>query len=274
MAGDNAVLTDRKVIEVSGPDARSFLQRLITNDVDGLEAGQARYAALLTPQGKIVADFLVVASDGRFLLDAPAAVASDLARKLSLYRLRAKVEVVDRSDTYAVLAFASGAPAQDAIVTYADPRNDALWHRAIVRRAQADVSAPADRTAYDANRIQAGVPESGVDYAFGDTFPHEANLDRLSGVDFRKGCYVGQEVVSRVEHRGTARKRIVAFSFEGPAPAPGSDIRIEDTTIGTFGSAIAGRGLGLVRLDRLEEAVAARLEVTAAGIVLRPAVTG
>ena len=272
MRVDRAALADRGVIEVSGVDARALLQRLVTNDVDQLEPGKARYAALLTPQGKIISDFFIVADprgDGtRFLMDVPSSTKGDLVKKLTLYRLRAKVEVRDRSDELAVMAIADGVAVDGALV-FADPRADGLWNRAIV--AKADLGGEvgdAGRWAYRQHRIAAGIPEGGLDFAYGETFPHEANLDRLHGVDFKKGCYVGQEVVSRVEHRGTARKRVVGVGFEGDAPDVGSDIVLDGGTIGVMGSAVDGLGLALLRLDRAEEARRSGTPVTAAGITL------
>lgn len=279
MQTDRAVLTDRTVVEVSGPEARDFLQSLITNDVETLKAGSARYAALLTPQGKIVADFFVVAPEAQgsdvFLLDVAHTLAGDLVRKLTLYRLRAKVTIADRSGSLGVVAFAASGQPEMIVQAFADPRGEALWHRAIVA---IDGPLPhgddAGRWAYREQRIRAGVPEGGLDFAYGETFPHEANLDRLHGVDFRKGCYVGQEVVSRVEHRGTARKRIVSLAFDGEAPPVGSEILADGLAIGTMGSSIEGLGLGLIRLDRVEEARHEHGRVMAAGVPLRLAGPG
>lgn len=251
-----AVLTDRAVIAVGGEEARSFLQRLLTNDVDKLAPGEARYAALLSPQGKIVTDILVLAlpGDEGFWLDTPAVAAADLVKRLTLYRLRAKVTIVDRSDAFGVVAFA-GAPPPDLLQLFDDPRDPGLWRRGIAARTQLTaLAARSDPAAYHDRRIRAGVPEGGLDFAFGDAFPHEANLDRLHGIDFRKGCYVGQEVVSRVEHRGTARKRIVKASFEGAPPPAGTAITAGGLVIGTMGSGTAGHGLAAVRVDRASEA--------------------
>ena len=258
MSGRLAVLNDRAVIQVSGPDARDFLQGLVTNDVAGLAPGEARYAALLTPQGKITVDFFIVADredTARFLLDAPERLAPDLMQKLNLYRLRAKVQVIDRSAEFGVIALADAEPPTAGGLVYGDPRAPGLWRRAIVPRGVlGDRGDDASRWAYRELRIRAGVPEGGLDFAYGETFPHEANLDRLNGVDFTKGCYVGQEVVSRVEHRGTARKRVIGVTFEGEAPAVGSVITLDDLAIGTMGSSVDGIGLGLVRLDRASDA--------------------
>lgn len=253
-----AVLSDRGVIEVSGPDARAFLQRLVTNDVEHLPGGEARYAALLTPQGKILADFFILADradPNRFLLDVPESLAGDLVKRLTLYRLRAKVEIRDRSGELGVFVLDDGTAAPiDTAQVFADPRAPGLWRRAVASRAALDhLGGDAARWAYREQRIRAGVPDGGIDFAYGETFPHEANLDRLHGVDFRKGCYVGQEVVSRVEHRGTARKRVVGVRFEGEPPPVGAEITADGVELGTMGSTVDGLGLGLIRLDRAED---------------------
>lgn len=267
------VLEDRGVVEVGGPEAGALLQRLVTNDVDGLARGEARYAALLSPQGKILVDFLVVADgDGperRFLLDCPLALAPDLAKRLTLYRLRAKVTVEDRSATLAAAAVWSEPLPEGAVgLTARDPRHPVLGYRILAPRSELAGLASADAAAYAAHRIAAGVPEGGADFAYGETFPHEANLDRLNGLDFTKGCYVGQEVVSRVQHRGTARKRVTPVLFEGPPPTVGTTIQVGDIAIGTMGSAASGRGLALVRTDRAEEAAALGAPALADGVHL------
>ena len=272
MRADRTVLSDRGVIEVAGPDAREFLQRLVTSDVEALGSGEARYAALLTPQGKIITDFFVVAareaSDALYL-DVPAAMVETLAKRLTLYRLRAKVTVTDRSAELGVAAFANDVPVE-ALVVYADPRAPGLWSRAIASHAALrDLGGDAGRWAYREQRVRAGIPEGGIDFVYGETFPHEANLDRLHGVDFTKGCYVGQEVVSRVQHRGTARKRVMGVRFEGDPPPVGSDITLDGAPIGTMGSTIEGVGLGLIRLDRAEEAGPLEGRVRAGGLPVR-----
>ena len=138
---------------------------------------------------------------------------------------------------------------------YDDPRADGLWRRGIATRASLTaMAAEGDPGAYHDQRIRAGVPEGGLDFAFGEGFRHEGGLGRLHGIDFRKGCYVGQEVVSRVEHRGTARKRIVKACFEGAPPRPGTDITAGGLSIGTMGSSTAGHGLAAIRVDRASEA--------------------
>ena len=240
-------IDDRGVVLVSGAGAATFLQGLLTNDVLALPQGEARYAALLSPQGKILFDFLVVAQADGFALDCPAEQTAALATRLGFYKLRTKVVVENLS---AALTVNADAPAGDA--AYRDPRHDGMGWRKIVPLAQAQDEAV--RVARDARRIALGVPAGGRDFAYGDTFPHEANLDRLHGIDFKKGCYVGQEVVSRVEHRGLARKRIVRLSYDGGPPRLGADVIAGDVTLGTMGTSAGGHGLALVRLDRAEEA--------------------
>lgn len=259
-----AFLEDRGVVDLEGSDARALLQRLVTSDVLGLRPGEARYAALLTPQGKVAVDFLIVDATPAggadlFRLDCPAALAAELARKLSQYRLRAAVQIVDRSAETGVTAHWPDGPGAR------DPRHPGLGTRAIGARGAAD---PAARLAYEGHRIALGIPDGGRDFAYGDAFPHDANLDRLGGVDFGKGCYVGQEVVSRVHHRGTARRRIVPVRFEGRSPAAGADVTVGEIVIGTMGTSLAGRGLAMVRTDRAAEAAALGAPPIADGVHL------
>jgi hypothetical protein len=198
-------------------------------------------------------------------------------KRLGFYRLRAAVEIA-AAPSLAVAAAWGGSPRQleDAIV-YADPRLPELGFRLLVAKATnaADLGCePSGEADYQALRIRLGVPEGGRDYAFDDAFPHEALFDQLNGVDFAKGCYVGQEVVSRMEHRGTARKRIVPVAGDAPLPASGTSIEADGIPIGTLGSVSGAAGLGLIRLDRAEEALAQAKTLTAGGVKIalrRPA---
>jgi folate-binding protein YgfZ len=269
-SSDPILLADRGVLRVSGPQCETFLQDLVTNDVTALAPGEGRYAALLTPQGKILFDMIIVAIDEdgarAFLIDCAREQARDLATRLGFYKLRAKVTIEDRSDDIAVLAYLDAAPQARGIVVR-DPRSESLGYRAYVPRQQA-ASAQSNTTAYNSRRIAVGVPKGGVDFLYGDAFPHEANFDRINGVDFKKGCYVGQEVVSRMQHRGTARKRIVRVTFPGDPPPLGSEIKAGDTLIGMIGSSAGRHGLAMVRLDRAEEAKAAGITPVASGVTL------
>jgi tRNA-modifying protein YgfZ len=259
-----ALLPDRAVIKVIGDDARKFLHGLVTADMLSLTPGTARFCALLTPQGKIIADFFVAeapsADGGGFFLDAPHALSATLFDKLSLYKLRAKVLIEDLAEILGVLAVWDGTPAIKYGLSYADPRLPALGARLMIaphRAADAAREIGASLVAaedYEAHRIGLGVPRGGIDFAYGDAFPHEADMDQLGGVDFAKGCYVGQEVVSRIEHRGIARTRAVPIRYDGGAPENGVAITAGERQVGTMGSAARGRGIALLRLDRVAEA--------------------
>ncbi len=280
-----ALLPDRGVVKVAGDGARNFLHGLVTADMLKLTPGIARFCALLTPQGKVIADFFVAeapaADGGGFFLDAPRALIGTLIEKLNLYKLRAKVLIEDLSDILGVLAAWSDVAADAATVTgkiglsFADPRLPALGLRILIpphRAAEAAAelgAAPAAASEYEAHRIALGVPQGESDFKYGDAFPHETDMDQFGGVDFEKGCYVGQEVVSRMEHRGTARNRVVPIRYDGAAPAAGAAITAGEKQIGTMGSAAGGWGMALVRLDRAAEAIADGGTLTAAGVPVR-----
>jgi tRNA-modifying protein YgfZ len=259
-----ALLPDRGVVKVSGDDARKFLHGLVTADMFSLTPGTARFCALLTPQGKIIADFFVAEAPpvdgGGFFLDVPRALGTTLLDKLNLYKLRAKVLIEDLAEILGVLAVWGGTPAAKYGLSYADSRLPALGMRIMIpphRAADAAGEIGASLVAaddYEAHRIALGVPRGGVDFAYGDAFPHEADMDQLGGIDFTKGCYVGQEVVSRIEHRGIARTRAVPIRYDGGAPENGVAITAGERQVGTMGSAARGRGIALLRLDRVAEA--------------------
>jgi tRNA-modifying protein YgfZ len=276
-----ALLPDRGVVKIAGEDARRFLHGLLSADILTLAPGSARYAALLTPQGKIIADLIVIeapATDGGGLfLDVPRAQAKPLVDKLNLYKLRSRVMVEDLSDTLGILATWNGLGRSAFGLAYADPRLPVLGARIMIpphRAADAAAELGArlvDAGAYETHRIALGIPSGGVDFAYGDAFPHEADMDQLGGVDFAKGCYVGQEVVSRMEHRGIARTRAVPVSYDGTAPPPGTAITAGERQLGTMGSAAAGRGIALLRLDRLADALSRGDALLAGGVAVRPA---
>jgi folate-binding protein YgfZ len=276
-----ASLPDRGVIKIAGDDARRFLHGLLTADILKLVPGSACFGALLTPQGKIIADLIVTeapAEDGGgFFLDVPRARTQALVDKLNLYKLRSRVLMEDLSESLGVMAAWDGSGAAPFGVSYVDPRLPALGLRIMIppHRA-ADVAAGLQATlvgadAYEAHRIALGIPSGGVDFSYGDAFPHEADMDQLGGVDFSKGCYVGQEVVSRMEHRGIARTRAVAIHYDGAAPQAGSAIMAGERDIGTIGSAVHGRGIALLRLDRLADALSRGEPLLAGGVAVRAA---
>ncbi len=241
------ILASRALVCVSGEEAAAFLQGLLSNDVLSADGSQWRFAALLNPQGKILFDMLILHADDVFWLDVRADMVASLIKRLGLYRLRGKVTFSDASRTHHVVV-GDGAPPTGRFAP--DPRHAMLGWRSF----QEGPADEGDESLWHRRRIAAGVPEGGVDFAFGEIFPHEANMDRLHGVDFKKGCYVGQEVVSRVEHRGLARRRFIRMGYHGTAPQPGTPLLAGDVEIGVAGSSAAGLCLALVRLDRLAAA--------------------
>jgi hypothetical protein len=267
-----AHLPERGVLRIDGEDARPFLEKLITNDLSLVTTEQAGYGALLSPQGKIMADFIMIGlpaeEGGGYLFDMPLSLTPDFAKKLALYKLRAKVAITDLSESAAVVAVTDGGRiAPEAGVVYADPRFGALGDRAIVSKDDVATLATATADDYVAHRIGLGVPDGGKDFAYEGTFPHEAMLDQLGGVSFTKGCFVGQEVVSRMEHRGTARTRCVPIRFvEGLRSEWGVGVTIGDKQAGVIGSTAAGRGLAMVRLDRIADGLAAGEPLRAGGL--------
>jgi folate-binding protein YgfZ len=272
------LLPDRGVIKVAGDGARGFLHGLFTADIEKLEPGTARFSALLTPQGKIIADFIVTEAAARngggFFLDIQRALCVTTVAKLNMYKLRAKVVVEDLSAVLGVLAAWDGSGTTKQGLSFSDPRLPALGLRVmlpphLVAAAAAELGATlVDAADYEAHRIALGVPQGGLDFSYGDAFPHETDMDQLGGVDFAKGCYVGQEVVSRMEHRGTARTRMMPVRFVGAAPAPGTAVTAGDRQVGTFGSAAQGRALALLRLDRVSDAMAQGESLAAGGVAL------
>ena len=270
-----AYLPERGIIGVSGPDARSFLQGLLTCDIERISPEKAGYGALLTPQGKIIADFVIIeapeADGGGFYLDCLVTRVAEVLKRLKLYRLRARVVIGDMSESLGIIVLWGDSAVADAdglVIT--DPRLAALGQRALVEKSRAESLADTPAEDWNNHRISLGVPDGGKDFAYDDAFPHEALLDQLGGVDFRKGCYVGQEVVSRMEHRGTARNRIVPVVFiEGIVSEWGLEAQAGGKTIGRVGSTGQGRGLALLRLDRVTDAMAAGQELSAGGLAFR-----
>lgn len=254
---------DRVLIRVSGPDAASFLHNLVTQNVEGL--GAPRYSALLSPQGKVIADMILWPHADGIVVDAPASRGADLLRRLSIYKLRAQVSVTDTADDLAVVwsavAFDGAAP---------DPRlgGDDLGYRKLAARADA-VSLADGASALDAKRIAAGVPDLAADAQPEEVFAGEALLEELNGVDFQKGCFVGQENVSRMKRRATTRKKFCGIVFDGAAPTYGAAIKAGDAEIGTVRSSGAGRAIALVRLDRAIEASENGVSLSAEGREIR-----
>jgi tRNA-modifying protein YgfZ len=234
------VRPDRAVISVRGETALAFLHNLLTCDVADLAIGQAAYGALLSPQGKILHDMFVLHAGEQVLIDCALEQRAALLQKLMLYKLRAKLEIVARDDLEIVVGDEG----------YLDPRHAAMGHRFFAAKGSFKAG-----DGYDAARIALGLADSVQDIGSNILFPHEANFDRLGAVSFSKGCYVGQEVVSRMQHRGTARSRILRVICDPASPSKGAEIRGGDTLVGEVLSSVGVNALALIRTDRLAEGV-------------------
>jgi folate-binding protein YgfZ len=247
-----AHLTSRALVAVSGPDSRPFLDNLLSNRVDDLKPGEARAALLLTPQGKFLFDLFVIGpAEGEpqdiLLLDVQAARRDELIRRLSLYKLRAKVTVepVDGA-VWAAWGGASGEgwPGEGWIL---DPRLPALGWRGYGRGAKVDKG----EDAYDAHRLLHGAPDPARDCEPDRTFPLEADYDLLNAIDFKKGCYVGQETTSRMKRRSGVKTRMAPITFDGAPPPRGTPVQTaEGLRAGEVLGGTDGRALALLRLDR------------------------
>lgn len=255
----------RAVLALAGEAPADFLQGLVTADMRRLAPGRAVYGALLTPQGKFLFDFVAVAgAEGAVLLDVAADRAAEVERRLVLYRLRRRI-AIGPTPLRVTLAW-DGAEPPAGLLAVPDPRDPALGLR-LYAEAPVPVpgAEPADRAAYDALRVRLGIPEAGAELLPEETYILEAGFERLGGVDFRKGCYVGQEVTARMKHRAELRRGLVRVRVEGAAPPPGTPVMAGDRPAGLMGSAVGGEGLALLRLDRLAG------PLTAGAARLRPA---
>jgi folate-binding protein YgfZ len=265
-----ARLDDRAIVSVSGPDAEHFLQNIVTADLDALISGEAKPSALLAPQGKILFDFLVSRNGPDALrLECRADVADDLVRRLILYKLRAKVEISKQDESLVTVSWGSNSGASEIDSSWLRdarfPQTAPAW-----RSYEARVT-DADAKEWHAFRVANGIVESGSDYALGDAFPHDVLLDQVGGVGFRKGCYVGQEVVSRMQHRGTARRRVLIVSGDA-LPASGAEVVANGRPIGTLGSTAGTRGLAILRIDKVKDALDAGAPIEAGGVPVSVAI--
>ena len=276
-----AILDDRGVLAVAGAEARDFLQGLISNDVAKAGPGRAVYAALLTPQGKFLHDFFLVEHGEHLLLDCEAARLDDLLRRLTLYRLRAKVTLEDFSAEYLVAALmgenAAGSEFRDG-VAFVDPRLATMGGRAILPREGArevleaagyDAAEAAD---YDRLRLANALPDGSRDLVVEKSILLESGFEELNGVDFEKGCFIGQELTARTKYRALIRKRLMRVDVDGPLPAPGTPIMLGTKEAGEMRSGRDGTAIALIRLERLEEAGAEPLTAGEARITpVKPA---
>ncbi len=257
----SAFLSNRTFIRVTGEGAQDFLQNLITTDLETLAPGEARPGALLTPQGKILSDFLISQVPDGYRLETDRAQQDGLLRRLTLYKLRAPVALAAEEIEGVSLFWNEEAPA--------DGVRDCRFAKAgISLYRMAGHTAAGDASAYHMLRIDHGIASSGIDYALSDAFPHDVLMDVNDGVSFKKGCFVGQEVVSRMKHRGTARRRVVTVSGESALPASGAEIMAGGKPIGVLGTVIGNRALSIIRIDRAADAMASGTEITAGDVAV------
>jgi len=284
-----ALLDDRGVLAVSGPDRRSFLQGLVSNDVEKVGPAQARYAALLTAQGKYLHDFMMIEFADQIWLEAEAGRLGDLKRRLSIYRLRAKAALDEPPELAVAVAFGKGAAAAMGLseepgagrnfasgVAFVDPRLAALGVRCILPRADLRAALEAAGLAesgfadYDSHRLELGVPDGGRDLIAEKSILLEAGFDELNGVDWQKGCYIGQELTARTKYRGLIKKRLMPVAIDGPTPAPGTIVTADGREAGEMRSSRDGLGLALLRI----EPVSAGKQLKAGETTLRPSTPG
>ncbi len=257
-----ALLPDRAVIRLSGEDRLSFLQGIVTSDLDRMTTAPA-FAALLTPQGKILFDFFIVKEEEALLIDCCKDAAEAFLKRLSLYKLRAKVSleiVEDKQVVASETEISSGFP---------DPRNEKLGWRSIV---SGDV--PAADEGYDRRRIALGVPEFGKDFGGDEMFLTDVNYDALHGVSYKKGCFIGQEVSSRMKRKGDIRRRTLIATFDGSTPEKAAPVTAGGSTLGEIMSGANGVALALIRMDRWEKAQAEGAAVDCGGLELRLKIPG
>jgi folate-binding protein YgfZ len=245
-----ALLPGRGVVEVSGEDRVAFLQGLVSNDVTQAAPGRAVWAALLTPQGKWLADFFVFAEDGRLLLDCARDQAAQIVTGLSRFRLRAKVALRDASAEFAVHAGWGGAPVPEGVIAAPDPRLAEAGWRAL---ASAPLAVDADAADYDRHRLALGLPDGVPDLEPQKTVLLEAGFDELQGISWSKGCYMGQELTARTRYRGLLKRRLFPVEVQGPLPAPGTPVTKDGAEAGEMRSGRDGLGLALLRIGAVED---------------------
>jgi folate-binding protein YgfZ len=253
-------LADRHFIHVDGDTAGEFLQNLITCDVLDLPAGVARIGALLTPQGKILFDFLISKTDAGFQIETDAQSADALLKRLIMYRLRAPIKLKKLDESGVTLTWDEAAPKNAA--------EDERFSKAGTKLYRTQGKQTDDSQDHSAFRVANGIAQSGDDFALQDAFPHDVLMDVNGGISFKKGCFVGQEVVSRMKHRGTARRRVVQIIADSPLPPSGTEIMAGGKPIGTLGTVSGSNALGIIRIDRLADALANDVPVSTGGVLI------
>jgi len=266
-----ALLAHRTVLTVGGADRAGFLQGLISNDIAKATPGNALWAGFLTPQGKFLADLFVIETGDRFLIDVEASRAEEVRKKLSMYKLKAKVEVALDPAFAVFAAWGDGVALAAAFgggVAFADPRLAAAGYRVLAPAAAKAALVGAGLTeapfaAWDEHRIRLGLPDGGRDMPIDKAILLENGFDELNGVDFNKGCYLGQELTSRTKHRNLIKKRLMPVEIDGPVPEAGTPVMLGDAEAGEMRSSAGQVGLALIRLEHFRRAVAEKAAFTA-----------
>lgn len=260
-------LTERALIDVAGPDAEHFLQNVLTPDLAALPDGAAGPGALLTPQGKILFAFLICRTGkAAFMLEAGKEDADAFIKRLTLYRLRAKADISMRDQHVVAVSWQDDSTSSDIDSGARDMR---FPETAGVCRHYDDLP-PADSHLEDWDRLRIvhGVAEIGADFESAEAFPHDVLMDQNGGVGLKKGCFVGQEVVSRMQHRGTARRRVMIVEGARDLPPAGTAVRAGGRTLGALGSTAGAEGLAILRIDRVKNALDAGEALTAGDVPL------
>lgn len=245
-------LSNRALVHITGEEAEKFLQAVITTDLDKLGPDNLKPGALLAPQGKILFDFLVSRIDGGLRFDLPVSIAADFIKRITLYRLRAKAEITQLPESLVSVSWQTQShPSQNDSIK----RDSRFPTELNVHRIYGPADGTTDESAWTKLRAEYGIAEGETDFAYNDVFPHDVNFDQTGGVSFPKGCFIGQEVVSRMQHRGTARRRVLVTHSDGNLPPMGTPITVDGREIGTTGSSADTIGIALVRIDRAKDAI-------------------
>ncbi|MDE0993851.1 MAG: folate-binding protein [Rhodospirillales bacterium] len=280
-------LTNRGIISVTGSDSRDFLQGIISNDITLVSPNKTIYAALLTPQGKYLFDFFISQSGEKLLIECEKDRVPDLMKRLRIYKLRANADLVDETETYSIFAIwgddaaqATGLHNERGLAheilggtQFIDPRLNTAGVRSVLpievaeAQLQSLAAEPASASDYDLHRLKLGLPDASRDLVVDKAILIESGFDELNGVDWNKGCYMGQELTARTKYRGLVKKRLISVFIEGAAPEPGTPIMVGDKNAGEMRSSNAGHGIALLRLDQLNNEAA---EYICDQAILRP----
>ncbi|WP_111786866.1 CAF17-like 4Fe-4S cluster assembly/insertion protein YgfZ [Brucella pituitosa] len=262
-------LSNRALVQITGEDAEKFVQAVITTNLDKLGADELKPGALLAPQGKIMFDFLVSRIGNGLLFDMPAGIAADFAKRMTLYRLRAKAEITQSPESLVSVCWQTdSASSEDDSIKEYGKRDTRFPEELNVLRIYGKAGDISDESAWIALRAEYGIAEGEADFAYNDVFPHDINFDQTGGVTFPKGCFIGQEVVSRMHHRSTPRRRVLVAKSDTPLPAMGTPVTVNGREIGTLGSSSGKIGLALVRIDKVKDALDSGTAIMAGEVVI------